>query len=366
MKALRLAFLGLGILAATSAQAQIRIAVAGPMTGTLSILGAEMQDGAAAAVRLINDAGGLLGQQIELQTADDACAADRATDVANQLVGAGVTFVVGHLCSVAAIAAAEVYAANGIIDIAPGAPDPRFTDDRPGNGVFRLFGREDEQGPTIATFLVAQPADSKIAVIDDSSAYGGRLADAVVEAMGNAGRAPDIVTAYSIANPDFPGLIARLVEAGIDVVFVAGTARDTAALRLEMANQDYHPLLMGGDTLASADYAAAAGAEADGTLFTYQPDPAANPAAAPAVLAITADDGNADGFALYAFAAIEVWAAAVADARTTDYEAVAAAIAGGTFETALGTISFNANGDVGLPSWVIYRWNGGTYEVFTP
>lgn len=366
MRALRLALLGFGILAATGTHAQIRIAVAGPMTGTLAILGGEMQDGAAAAVAMINESGGLLGQQIVLQTADDACAEDRATNVANQLVGAGVTFVVGHLCSLAAIAAAEVYAANGIVDIAPGAPDPRFTDDRAGAGIFRLFGREDEQGPTIAAFLVGQPAESRIAVIDDSSAYGGRLADAVVQAMGEAGRAPDIVTAYSVANPDFPGLVAQLAEAGITVVFIAGTAEDTAALRLEMANQNYRPLPMGGDTLASVDYAAAAGPEADGTLFTYQPDPAANPAATPAVLAITAAGGHADGFALYAFAAVEVWAAAVDEAGTTDYDAVAAAIAGGTFDTALGTIGFNANGDVDLPGWVIYRWNGGAYEIFTP
>jgi branched-chain amino acid transport system substrate-binding protein len=336
------------------------------MTGTLALLGGEVQDGAEAAVRLINEAGGVLGQQIALQSADDACAEDRAADVANQLVGAGVVFVVGHLCSVAAIAAAEVYAANGIVDIAPGAPDPRFTEDRPGDGIFRLFGREDEQGPTAAAFLVSQPANQRIAVIDDSSPYGGRLADSVTEAMGAAGRAPDLVTSYSVANPDFPGLVRQLKTAGIDVVFVAGTADDTANLRLEMASQDYHPLLMGGDTLASELYADPAGAEADGTLFTYQPDPAANPAAAPAIAAITADGGHADGFALYAFAAVEVWAAAVEAAGTTDYEAVAAAIVAGTFDTALGTLGFDAIGDVTLPGWAIYQWNNGEYEIFTP
>ncbi len=366
MKALRTALLALVALAATSAHAEIHIAVAGPMTGTLALLGGEMRDGAEAAVRLINEAGGLLGQQVTIETANDNCAADRATDVANQLVGAGAVFVVGHLCSVAAIAGADVYAAEGIIDIAPGAPDPRFTEQRAGAGIFRLFGREDEQGPTAAAFLVAQAADSKVAVIDDSSPYGGRLADSVAEAMDAAGRPPDVIESYSVANPDFPGLVGRLKDAGVDIVFVAGTAEDIAALRLEMVRQDYTPLLMGGDTLASDAYAAAAGAEADGTLFTFQPNPADNPAAARAVAAITADGGRADGFALYAFAAVEVWADAVAKVGVTDYAPVAEAIAAGNFDTAIGTVTFDDIGDLNLPGWVIYRWNSGGYERFTP
>ena len=134
-----------------------------------------------------------------------------------------------------------------------------------------------------------------------------------------------------------------------------------------MANQDYHPLLMGGDTLASADYALAAGADADGTLFTYparsapptrlprrtsppSPPMAAMPMVSPSMPSPPLRFGQ------------QPWS----EAGTTDYDAVATAISDGTFDTAVGTISFNENGDVSLPSWLIYQWNGGAYQIFTP
>ena len=56
-----------------SAKAQIRIAVAGPMSGSLAILGDQLRDGAAAALASINSAGGILGQELVLEISDDRC-----------------------------------------------------------------------------------------------------------------------------------------------------------------------------------------------------------------------------------------------------------------------------------------------------
>src|SRR3546814_19441577 len=51
-------------LAATNAQADIRIATAGPMTGQYASFGEQMQQGAEADVRDINAAGRVLGQKL--------------------------------------------------------------------------------------------------------------------------------------------------------------------------------------------------------------------------------------------------------------------------------------------------------------
>ncbi len=360
-----LAFAALAV-TTTSAAAEIRIAVAGPMTGSLARLGIEIHDGVMAAVAALNANGGLLGEEIVVEVANDFCSEERAGAVANQLAGADVVMVVGHLCSAAAIAAAEVYAAEGIIQIAPGAPDPRFTDLRPGNGVFRLYGREDAQGPTAAAFLASLPPDVSIAVIDDLSAYGDRLADSVRQALTAADRAPALSTTYSIANPDFEGLVERLATAGIGAVFIGGTAEDIAAIREEMVRQSYTPLVMGGDVLASPEFALQAGDAADGMLFTLEVDPRANPEAAEATAAIEAAGGTVTGIALYAYAAVEVWAAAIADAGTTGFPAVAASIGAQTVDTVVGTVGFTENGDLTLPGWTVYQWQGDRYTVFIP
>ena len=70
----------------------------------------------------------------------------------------------------------------------------------------------------------------------------------------------------------------------------------------------------------------------------------------------------AEGYVLYAYAAIEAWAAAVNAAGMIDFAAAAAALADGTFDTVLGTITFDDNGDVDLPAYVVYEWRDGEYD----
>lgn len=360
-----LSFLAFSIFPA-GANAQIRVAVAGPMTGSLATLGQQLRDGAAAAIANFNAAGGLFGQELVLEIVDDSCSQDRAGAIANQLAGAGVLLVVGHLCSAASIAAAEVYAAEGIIQIAPGAPDPRFTDLRPGNGVFRIFGREDDQGRTVAAFLSEMPDEVSIAILDDLSVYGGRLADSVVEAMTEAGRPPALVESYSGAAPDFAALVDRLVAADIGAVFVGGAASSVADLRLEMDRREFRPILVGGDSLASPDYLNAAGNAADGTLLSAATDPRLNPESQAATDAILANGGRPGMFGLYAFAAVEVWVAAATQAGTTEFADVVESIAIGLFDTAIGEVSFSPNGDLIMPGWAIYQWQDGAFTVYTP
>jgi branched-chain amino acid transport system substrate-binding protein len=369
MKALKIACLAVLLGAATAypAEAQIKIGVAGPMTGTLSLLGAGIRDGAAAAVAEVNAAGGLLGQEIELEIADDTCSEDRAATVAADLVAAGVVFVVGHLCSAASIAAGAVYAEAGVIQIAPGAPEPRFTEERPGPGAFRLYGRADDQAKLIGEFLAGQSAADPIAIIDDRSPYGRGLAESVLDAMQTLGREAQLTASYTAGNADFPALVGRLREAGVTIIFVGGTAADAAALRLEMAGQDYRPLLIGGDALVDQAFADIAGPEANGTLFAFPPDPAADTLAAPAIAAITDNGGDADGFALYAFAAVEMWSQAVERVGSTDFGRIAGELQTGLFNTALGTaVGFNQIGDMTLPGWAIYQWIDGEYRPLPP
>ena len=81
------------------ARADILIGMAGPITGKNAWYGEQMDRGAALAVADINAAGGVLGKQVELITADDFCDPEQAVAAAKKLVSDGVIFVVGHFCS---------------------------------------------------------------------------------------------------------------------------------------------------------------------------------------------------------------------------------------------------------------------------
>ena len=115
-------------LCATTAAAEVLIGVAGPMTGTNAWFGEQLQRGAEMAVADLNAAGGVLGQQVQLITADDFCDPEQAVAAARKLVSDGVIFVVGHYCSGASIPASEIYEAAGVLMISPASTNPMLTE----------------------------------------------------------------------------------------------------------------------------------------------------------------------------------------------------------------------------------------------
>jgi branched-chain amino acid transport system substrate-binding protein len=81
---------GLGLAFAGTASAQIKLGVAGPITGGSAAFGAQLKNGVEQAVADINAAGGILGQRIVLSTGDDRADPKEGVSVANKFVGDGI------------------------------------------------------------------------------------------------------------------------------------------------------------------------------------------------------------------------------------------------------------------------------------
>lgn len=88
-----------GVSSLTLAAENIRIALAGPVTGAVAQYGDMQFTGANMAIEMINKAGGVNGAQLQGVVFDDACDPKQAVAVANRIVNEGISFVVGHLCS---------------------------------------------------------------------------------------------------------------------------------------------------------------------------------------------------------------------------------------------------------------------------
>jgi branched-chain amino acid transport system substrate-binding protein len=106
---------------AAPAHADIKIAVAGPMTEQDAAFGEQFKIGAELAVKDINESGGVLGQQVDMKIYDDGCDPRKAVAVANRLASDAAVFVVGHFCSDSLIPASKIYEEEGIIQISPGS-----------------------------------------------------------------------------------------------------------------------------------------------------------------------------------------------------------------------------------------------------
>ena len=94
----------------------------------------------------VNAKGGINGEKVRLEIGDDACDPKQAVAVANKLVGMGAVYVAGHFCSSSSIPASAVYSEAGVIQVSPASTNPNFTDKAKSDHIFRVCGRDDQQG----------------------------------------------------------------------------------------------------------------------------------------------------------------------------------------------------------------------------
>ena len=348
--------------AASAALADIQVATAGPMTGQYASFGAQMKAGAEQAVEDLNAAGGVLGQKLALSVGDDACDPKQAVAVANQMAGRGVVFMAGHFCSGSSIPASQVYAEEGLVQISPASTNPKFTDERPGDGVFRVCGRDDQQGQVAGEYLAKNFGDKNIAIVHDKTAYGKGLADETRKFMNAAGKKEAMYEAYTAGEKDYTALVSKLKAEGIHVLYVGGYHTEAGLMARQMRDQGMDTLLVSGDALVTDEYWSITGPAGEGTLMTFSPDPRKNPEAAPVVEKFRAKGIEPEGYTLYTYAAMQVWAQAATAAGSTDFDKIVAELNKSTFKTVIGELSFNDTGDVTLPGYVFYEWKDGKYD----
>ena len=257
--------IGMGL--SSAALADIVIATAGPMTGQYASFGAQMKAGAEQAIEDINAAGGINGEKLVLQVGDDACDPKQAVAVANQFVGSGVVFVAGHFCSGSSIPASQVYADEQIVQISPASTNPDFTDKRPGDGVFRVCGRDDQQGEVAGNYIAKNFPDAKVAIINDKTAYGKGLADQTQKFFEEAGGKPVLTEAYTAGEKDYTSLVTKMKQAGVTLVYIGGYHTEAGLMARQMREQGMDTTIMSGDALVTDEYWAITGDAGAGTLM---------------------------------------------------------------------------------------------------
>lgn len=344
----------------TAARADIAVATAGPITGQYAAFGEQMKKGLEQAVADINAAGGLLGQKLKLEVGDDACDPKQAVAAANQLVKAGVKFVAGHFCSGSSIPASQVYNEEGVLQMSPASTNPKLTEQGFKN-VYRICGRDDQQGQIAGEYLAKTYKGKNVAVLHDKSAYGKGLADETQKALNKLGIKEAIYEAYTAGEKDYSALVSKLKQANVDAVYVGGYHTEAGLIARQMKDQGMTAPIISGDALVTNEYWAITGAAGEGTMMTFGPDARELPAAKGVVEKFRKAGYEPEGYTLYTYAAMQIYAAAVTKAGSTDLAKVTAELQKGKYDTVIGPISFDAKGDVTTPAYVWYKWSNGAY-----
>ena len=338
------------------------VAVVGPITGQYASFGAQMKNGGELAVEDINAAGGVLGKKLDLEFGDDACDPKQAVAVANQMTGNNVALVAGHYCSGSSIPASKVYAEANMVQISPASTNPAFTDNRAGPNIYRVCGRDDQQGGVAGKYIASHFSDKKVAFVHDKTAYGKGLADETKKAMNEAGKQEAMYEAITAGEKDYSALVSKLKQANIDLVYFGGYHTEAGLIIRQMRDQGMNTILMGGDALITQEFWSITGPAGEGTLMTFSPDPRKNPAAAEVVKRFKDKGIEPEGYVLYTYAALQAWRQAAEKAKSIESADVVKAMNDTEFDTVIGRFKFNEKGDPNLPPYAVYRWSNGTYD----
>jgi branched-chain amino acid transport system substrate-binding protein len=352
---------------ATAARADIKLAVGGPITGGSAAFGAQLKQGVEQAVEDINAAGGILGQKIVITIGDDRADPKEGVSVANKFAADGARFVIGHFNSGVTIPASDVYLENGMVVISPAATNPKDTD-RPGTwNVFRVCGRDDQQGIVAGKIIAEKFPGKRIAFIHDKTTYGLGLAEETRKALNAHGMKEVLFEGVNKDDKDFTAVVSKIKASNPDLVYWGGL-HDTAGLIVrQMRDQGVKAPLMGGDGMADSEFATIAGPGADGTLMTYNPDPRNDPKNKAIVELFRSKRGfEPQAYTLYSYAAVQVIKQAAEAAKSADPKKVADVMhSGKVFDTVAGGISFDKKGDVAGDGYIIGGVKKDRYVLYT-
>lgn len=202
----------------------IKIGHAAPLTGGIAHLGKDNEAGVRLAVDEANAKGLTIGGakiQFEMLSEDDEGKPDKGPIIAQKFADAKVAGVVGHLNSGVTIPASAVYNTAGIPMISGSATNPKLTEQ--GFAVtFRTVGRDDQQGPAIASYLVAQFKPKVVAVVDDATSYGEGLANEVEKSLKAAGVTVLAREKGTDKTTDWKAILTTLKGKKPDAVFYGG------------------------------------------------------------------------------------------------------------------------------------------------
>jgi branched-chain amino acid transport system substrate-binding protein len=351
----------LGLAACGDKGGETTIGVAGPITGSNASVGEQFRRGAEMAVADINAAGGVLGKKLKLKIGDDQCDPKQAVAVANAMVSDKVPFVAGHYCSGSSIPASDVYAEAGIVQISPASTNPKLTEDPKKTNVFRVCGRDDQQGKVAGAYIAQNFPGKKVAIVHDKQAYSQGLAEETKKALNAAGVTEVLFDTITPGEKDYAPIVTKLKQAGAEVLYYGGYHTEAGLILRQMREQGLQAALMSGDSLATKEFWGITGAAGEGTLFTFGPDPTTDTRNAAIVKKFVDQGFQPEGYTLYTYAAVQAWAAAATKSGTIDSRKVIDALRSGPIDTVMGPVGFDAKGDLTTPTYIVYRFTNGSW-----
>lgn len=360
-----LAVLGLGA-STVHAQEVVKLGVAAPLTGTQAHLGKDIENGVRLAVEEYNAKGVTLGGKkvrFEVQAEDDQADPKTATNVAQRLADSGVKGVVGHLNSGASIPASRIYNDAGLPQVSPASTNPKLTQ-QGFKGTFRTIANDVQQGLAIGKYAATR-LGKKVALIDDRTAYGQGLADEVEKAVKASGGTLTGREFTSDKATDFLAILTRIKAQNPDAIVYSGMDTQAGPMLKQIKQLGINAKFITGDGACTGEIIKLAGDAIGGNAFCTQPGlPLEKMPGGKNFNERFKKRFKADVqiYAPYSYDAASAIIEAMKAANSADPAKYAGSIAKVNFPGVIGTVAFDAKGDIKEGAVTVYQFKAGKWE----
>lgn len=354
------------LLAITPAQAQtvVKIGAAAPFSGQSAHQGKDIENGAQMAIDDLNAKGATIdGKKVKwvLVAEDDASDPKQGTAVAQKLVDARVAGVVGHLNSGTTVPASKIYHSAGVPQISPAATTPLYTH-QGFETAFRVVANDNLVGRVLARYTVSTLKASKIAVIDDRTAFGQGLADEFVKGVKSAGGAQIVSRQFTNDKAvDFNAILTQIRAHKPDVVFYGGMDAVAGPMLKQMKALGLTAKLVSGDGICSEKMPILAGDALEDDKVICVVAGGISKEQQPAYDAFATRYQQRyklplQTYAPYAYDAVMVLATAMQQAKSADPARYLPALAKVEYQGITGAIAFDANGDLRNAAMTLFTY----------
>jgi len=358
----RTALLGTALAAAATplrlahAEDTIKIGGIAPITGPAAEAGKFMQNGATMALDVINAKGGVLGKKLEWVVEDDATTNPGAVLGFSRLVARG-----DCVAYTSSIRSTQVNAvAPDVLKVARpvmfGGTDPTLT--HSGNPwLFRTRPNDTYSARVIADYGVNSLGKKKWVIVHSTDAFGSNGMKSLVDSLDKLGIKPVLVQGYTNQQTDFTPVVLAVKEAQPDVIGSYFTfENDLGIFARQLRQLGVTVPWVGSPSIVNTTSMKLAGPTLWGTYGVADYNQDSSPEArAYFDEYVKRYKVNPDNQSTWLYDALMILAKAMNDAKSTDPQAIRAAIlAIKGYKGTEGTYTFDENGD-GLRGYNVVR-----------
>ena len=363
MKFIRFLMLFL-IMSAISETYAANIAVVAPKIGKMSHFGNEIAEGAQIAVDIINEKGGLLGDKLNLITIDDRCEDAFSISTAQMIAlnsskNDRVDLLIGPFCDNMFEEVSKIYSQNGVLRIYPMPLDEKQRSTA-NKGLVKIGGLMSNQAEVFVKYYEENMVGKNLAVVYDSSIPKTMETAFATQVLFNTKGLYGLTLFDMSSYDDYEKLVEEILINN-QVAYVLGNAEPVARIIQNIQEEDAKANIFVDAYMATGHLYRELGNFVEGVYFLSYKNIKDEPSFTEKLVELRIKGKEPKGLGVYGYAAVNLWAQAVQNAQSINFDKVYNEINAKEYEMPWGMSGFENGTAVKSGEYSLYQVKNGEY-----